>query len=87
MGIPNIVTLIYIPNRKVRPTSADLQFTPESETASIPFTFIWESLPWGPQRRLDVEESRREIIIAQRYDRVYLCGKQKKGTSRERGGD
>ena len=37
--------------------------------ASIPFTFIWESLPWGPHRRLDVEELRREIIIAQGYDR------------------
>ena len=33
-----------------------------------------------------MEELRREIIIAQGHDRVYLCGKQKKETSRERGG-
>ena len=45
------------------------QFTPESETASTPFTFIWESLPWDPRRKLDVEELRRENIIAQGYDR------------------
>ena len=31
------------------------------------------------------EELRREVIVAQGYHRVYLCGEQKKGMDREKG--
>ena len=65
MGIPNIVSL----HPKQKSEINICIFTPEKETVSIPFTLIWDSLPRGPQRRLDVEELRREIIIAQGYDR------------------
>ena len=33
--------------------------------------------PPGPQRRVDAEELRREVIVAQGYDRVNLCGEHK----------
>ena len=31
----------------------------------------------GPQRRVDAEELRREVLVAQGYDRVNLCGEHK----------
>ena len=44
-------------------------------------------VPPGPQRRVDAEELRREVIVAQGYYRVYLFGEHKKGwTGKRRGG-
>ena len=34
-------------------------------------------VPPGPQRRVDAEELRREVIVAQGYDRVNLCREHK----------
>ena len=37
-------------------------------------------------RRPDVEVLRREVLVAQGYHSVYLCGKHRKGTGKGRGG-
>ena len=43
--------------------------------------------PPGPQRRVDAEELRREVIVAQGYDRVNLCGEHKERIGKGGGGE
>ena len=42
-------------------------------------------VPPGPQKRVDAEELRREVI-AQGYDRVNLCGEHKERMGKRGGG-
>ena len=43
-------------------------------------------VPPGPQRRVDAEELRREVIVAQGYDRVNLCREHKERMGKGGGG-